>query len=123
MEFTLNIDCDNAAFSPDPLAEIQRLLEDAALKIKQGNREGILVDSNGHVVGGFTVTIAPGDNDEDQDEAENFCQNDEILYDLGIAGEVAELERIFRYWCSNGVISDINPDNVDFDKLVAFIQE
>ena len=65
MKFKLEIDCDNSAFCvhddnnnrrPEPQWEIARILEEAAEKIRDGNREGILLDVNGNSVGKYKIT-------------------------------------------------------------------
>lgn len=65
MKFKLELDCDNSAFCvhdennnlrPEPQWEIARILEEAAQKVRDGNREGILLDANGHLVGKYKIT-------------------------------------------------------------------
>lgn len=55
MKFKLEFNCDNAAFD-DLEAEIARLLQVAAEKVQDGNKQGILLDLNGHLVGKFSIT-------------------------------------------------------------------
>ena len=55
--FKLKIDTKNQAFSQDRISEIVRILEEAILKLRQGNdKQAILLDINGNVVGGYTLT-------------------------------------------------------------------
>jgi hypothetical protein len=64
MKFKLEFDCDNAAFGREGAvlgdgyieAEIRRLLEVAAQKVDEGNKEGILLDINGNLVGKYKIT-------------------------------------------------------------------
>lgn len=67
MKFKLEFDCDNSAFgdsnavfggngSGEIEAEITRLLEVAAEKVRNGNKEGILLDYNGNLVGKYKIT-------------------------------------------------------------------
>jgi hypothetical protein len=55
MKFKLEFNCDNAAFE-DLEVEIARLLQVAAQKVEEGNKQGILLDSNGNLVGKFSIT-------------------------------------------------------------------
>jgi len=52
----IKIDTNNAAFENDMEEECARILEDAALKVRQGNKNFILNDSNGNLVGKGTLT-------------------------------------------------------------------
>lgn len=65
MKFRLELDCDNSAFCvhdenknlrSEPQWEIARILEEAAEKVRDGNREGILLDVNGNLVGKYKIT-------------------------------------------------------------------
>jgi hypothetical protein len=47
----IKIDTGNAAFEENPSDECARILEDAALKLRQGNNEIPLHDINGNLVG------------------------------------------------------------------------
>lgn len=53
MEYTIKINCDNAAFKDDPAPEIARILEDLAFKLRSdwGTSEIKLRDINGNIVG------------------------------------------------------------------------
>jgi hypothetical protein len=50
-EFKIKIECDNAAFENDPLAEVARILREAADKLEQGQDGFKLRDINGNTVG------------------------------------------------------------------------
>jgi hypothetical protein len=50
--FSLKIETKNAAFQ-DKAEEIIRILESAISKIKDGDQEGTLRDTNGNLVGNF----------------------------------------------------------------------
>ena len=52
----IKVETDNAAFSEDAAEECARILEDAALKLRQGNKNFILNDANGNLVGKGTLT-------------------------------------------------------------------
>ncbi len=55
--FKLQIDTNNQAFSEDKVCEVVRILKDAILKLEQGNdKRGILLDTNGNLVGNYTLT-------------------------------------------------------------------
>ena len=67
MKFKLEFDCDNSAFGDSSAvfgsgehgeieAEITRILENAALKVREGNKEAILLDFNGNLVGKYKIT-------------------------------------------------------------------
>lgn len=45
------IETTNAAFDPDPIPELIRLLQVSSLRLLQGDTEVKLRDSNGNVVG------------------------------------------------------------------------
>ena len=57
--FKLQIRTDNQAFSDNKTAEVVRILEEAILKLKEGNDRPkdrpILIDLNGNVVGHYTL--------------------------------------------------------------------
>ena len=64
MIFKCEIEMDNAAFDPDPLLELRRLLINAAMRFEQlqGSdplglkiREGKWLDKNGNKVGSYTI--------------------------------------------------------------------
>ena len=54
MKFTLNIDCNNAAFEGDTDAEVARILKEVAEKIEGGASSGTISDINGNRVGYFS---------------------------------------------------------------------
>ena len=51
--FTLNIDCENAAFEDDAAPELARLLREIAGRIESGSMAGNIRDINGNRVGSF----------------------------------------------------------------------
>lgn len=53
MRFVVNVDCDNAAFEPDPGPEVARLLRAAADWVEGGRQRAPLRDVNGNTVGSF----------------------------------------------------------------------
>ena len=64
MKFKCEIKMDNAAFDPDPLLELRRLLINAAMRFEQlqGSdplglklREGVFLDALGNKVGRYTI--------------------------------------------------------------------
>lgn len=122
MEFTLNINCDNAAFAGGPLDEVATILDDVARRIRGGDREGSVRDTNGNTVGGFELAGEPDEDNEDQDEAENICQNEEHLYDAGRMDDPDGLEAMFRAHVAANAL-DVDPDNVDYTALARFLQE
>lgn len=59
MKFTLEIDCDNAAFTGedgDADMEVAMILRNAAERVEAGRNSGKLLDSNGNSVGKFLFT-------------------------------------------------------------------
>lgn len=98
MEFTLNIDCDNAAFDGDPADEIVRLLHVVAMKIEGGYRDGNLVDLNGNTVGDFELT-EPDEEDEDDgeipDEVQEVIDQAEAGEDLEVLGVAQSANRVY----------------------------
>lgn len=59
MKFVLNIDCGNAAFDPDPVPEVARILREVADRLESGAfpRNSVNVrDINGNTVGTFRLT-------------------------------------------------------------------
>ncbi len=62
MKFTLTIECGNAAFEDEPLAEIARILEEQTKKIEHWVGDGskvwdsTLYDINGNKVGKAVLT-------------------------------------------------------------------
>lgn len=121
MEFNLKVDCDNAAFA-DVAAELRTIMMQIADKIEGGRAGGHAVDSNGNVVGGWSLDEEADEVNEDQDEAENLAINDEHLYNLGMSGDEAGLEAAFREYVASNRLCDVDPDNVDYEALVAFVQ-
>lgn len=65
MKFSLKIECggtafclldDNNEFFLEPSEEVARLLELAASRVRQGYKEGSLLDVNGNSAGSFKFT-------------------------------------------------------------------
>ena len=54
---TIVFQIDNAAFVDDFAGEVNAILESVSQQIRQGQREGILRDSNGNKVGSFTISF------------------------------------------------------------------
>ena len=54
-KFTLEIECDNAAFDDDQSGEIARMLEQAAKNVRDGYVSYSLSDANGNRVGGHLL--------------------------------------------------------------------
>lgn len=54
MTFKLQIDCDNAAFSDNPLEEVGRILKELSEKI-DANEHGKIYDYNGNKVGFYKL--------------------------------------------------------------------
>lgn len=54
--FTLTIETDNEAFTPDRGAETSRLLREVAYKIDNGHEDGAVLDQNGNRVGLWAFT-------------------------------------------------------------------
>lgn len=56
MQFKLEIDCDNEAFSDDGLAlELARCLSVVVKKLRAGDDEGKVRDINGNTVGHWAI--------------------------------------------------------------------
>jgi hypothetical protein len=57
---TLKIKTHNSAFqdggADSPLIECARILRSAAYKLEEGNRRGLLLDTNGNLVGEYVLT-------------------------------------------------------------------
>lgn len=53
--FRLKIDTKNAAFDPEPVVEIQRILNQL-LEELETHKEGFIFDSNGNNVGSYKLT-------------------------------------------------------------------
>ena len=56
MQITISINCDNAAFVPEPQPEIARILRGLALEILHGENPDKVYDENGNFVGTLVVT-------------------------------------------------------------------
>ena len=56
MKFTIEIECDNAAFEDSPEAEVVRILQELVYQIRfEGDLAHALLDINGNRVGRSTV--------------------------------------------------------------------
>ncbi len=58
MRFVLEIECENAAFNPDPEPEVARLLDHVASRLRVFDDAPILVDENGNTVGRWAFVSA-----------------------------------------------------------------
>ncbi|UUZ75470.1 hypothetical protein LP414_27530 [Polaromonas sp. P1(28)-13] len=58
MDVTITIQCDNAAFDPDPEAELARILKELSEKLLHNDIRtvGRLIDINGNPVGKVVVS-------------------------------------------------------------------
>jgi hypothetical protein len=54
--FKLHVSLGNDAFQPDWRDEVARILERTAERLRNGQREGRLMDENGNAVGSFCGT-------------------------------------------------------------------
>lgn len=86
-EFSLNIDCDNAAFGEDPEDEVIRILGDVVERLRRGFRDGKVMDVNGNTVGDFELEV---DEDEDEDDGE-MPEEVRDIFDRAEAGEDLEV--------------------------------
>ncbi len=57
MEFTLSINLENEAFSPDFSPEVARILRRVADQVEAGITEGKTRDINGNTVGSFSASV------------------------------------------------------------------
>jgi len=63
MQLTIRIDCSNAAFTDDPIGEIERVLKQLVFRLgedryaSQRGASGKLFDSNGDSVGDFVLNV------------------------------------------------------------------
>lgn len=55
MKFVVEVDIENAAFDPDPVPELARLLRYAADAVEVSHAYGVLSDINGNKVGEFRL--------------------------------------------------------------------
>lgn len=83
-KFNLEIDCHNAAFTPDLSYELERLLELVKQDVIEGCRGGLLYDVNGNGVGVWNITP----DEEEEEEEEGAC-----------------FPGLRHYWVDNGEIS------------------
>lgn len=57
MKFTMQIDCDNAAFDEDCRNELARIIRFVAMSLEDSERrDGKCRDHNGNGVGGWEIT-------------------------------------------------------------------
>jgi hypothetical protein len=87
MEFSLNIDCDNAAFDGDPVDEIARIFGVVKSKQRSGRYDGSLLDINGNTVGDYELV----DDDEDEDDDDEMPAEARDIFDRAEAGEDLEV--------------------------------
>jgi hypothetical protein len=85
MEFSIEIDCDNAAFDGDPVDEIVRILNVVKGKLRSGHHDGSLVDENGNTVGSFEL-VDDEDDGEMPDEVRDIFDRAEAGEDLEVLG-------------------------------------
>lgn len=62
-EFSIYIDCDNAAFEPEPGVELGRILTEVAVRLKRDpyletSTTGKLRDANGNTVGKWHFVVS-----------------------------------------------------------------
>jgi hypothetical protein len=75
-KFTLEFECDNAAFSDgDEAHESSRLLEDIAAMVSQGRNNAAIYDVNGNRIGKWSFEgeriEEPDEDEEEEDEPED----------------------------------------------------
>lgn len=72
--FTMNFECDNAAFwdSNDgkefSYEEVSKVIHRVAKKVSDGYIEGPIHDTNGNRIGSWTLEVDEPDGDEDEGE-------------------------------------------------------
>jgi hypothetical protein len=101
MEFSIEMDCDNAAFEDDPAEEIARILNVTAGKLRSGRHGGDLVDVNGNRVGTFDLI----DDEEDEDEDDEMPTEARDIFDRAEAGD-EDLEVLGVGQAANRVYDD-----------------
>lgn len=120
VKFTLTIESDSAAMADHPIETTIDALNQVIAKLKDRALEGRINDPGyGHKIGEFALTA---ESESDQDEAEDICGNVEELYDEARYGTAESLEEVVRAWSSRQEIETFDPDNVDYDKLIAFLR-
>lgn len=102
--FTLTINTDGAAFAvesndehhgtPDPAPELARLLEIAALHLRDGRTGGTLTDRNGNRVGSFALVA--------EDEP---AQTSELPVTLTVADSRAALRWLVENGRAGGIVA------------------
>ena len=55
MKFVIEIECGNEAFAEAPGEELARIIEVAAIRVREGTHWGKLRDINGNQVGRFDI--------------------------------------------------------------------
>lgn len=61
MKITINIKTSNAAFEEDIHEETGRIITAVAIGIDNGRSEGRCIDSNGNIVGDWSIKYAKGE--------------------------------------------------------------
>ena len=56
-QFTLTINCDNAAFSPWAGRELARMLANVGKRLEDGRDDGYIWDHNGNNVGAYSLDL------------------------------------------------------------------
>jgi hypothetical protein len=56
MEFTLRFNMDSDAFSAVPGLEAERILDEVARRLRDGEESAVCRDYNGNTVGGWEIT-------------------------------------------------------------------
>jgi hypothetical protein len=96
VEFTLNIDCDNAAFGDEPENEIIRLLNEVAERLGRGFYSGKVRDVNGNTVGDFDLEVDEEDEDGGiPDEVQEIIDQAEAGEDLEVLGVGQSANRVY----------------------------
>lgn len=61
-KFSIEFECDNAAFEEDPAQEVSRILTRTASHVLNGHTEGRVKDINGNTIGRWSLEL--DDDDE-----------------------------------------------------------
>jgi hypothetical protein len=77
-KFTLEFDCDNAAFCDgDEAHESSRLLEDIAAMVSQGRNNAAIYDINGNRIGKWSFEGERLDEEEEEEEDEDSTEDED----------------------------------------------